>query len=365
MKKIGFIGLGLIGGSLAKAIRRHYPEIIINAFDMDHTILHQSLQEGVINTVVYDISEFKTAFENCDYIFLCTPIESFKTFLPELKKVLNKHTILSDVGSVKSCVHKEIHTYGLNPYFIGGHPMAGSEKSGYAHSSDILLENAFFILTPTPQTPSEKVIAYTQFIESIGSIPLELSYKEHDRVVAAISHLPHMIASSLVNLVEQEDKKGYMSSVAAGGFKDITRIASSNSHMWQNICMSNRTALLEMLDLFIENLNNTRKLLVQEEETALFDFFATAKEYRDSIPNKSKGIIHKSFVLYCQLPDEAGGIAVVSTILATKGINIKNIGILNNRETENGALQIEFNDETSLQAAYELLTCHRYSVECR
>ena len=364
MEKIGFIGLGLIGGSLAKAIRRHYPNTIMNAFDINHTTLNQSLEEGIINTAVYKISDIEKKFTDCDYIFLCTPIESFPTFLPELKKVITDQTILSDVGSVKSCVHKEIENFGLNSYFIGGHPMAGSEKSGYEHSSEILLENAFFILTPTSQTPFEKVKSYSEFVKSIGAIPLELSFEEHDRVVAAISHLPHMIASSLVNLVEQEDKKGYMSSVAAGGFKDITRIASSNSHMWQNICMSNKTALLEMLDLFIENLNVTRNQLAAGNETALYDFFATAKEYRDSIPNKSKGIIHKSFVLHCQLPDEAGGIAVVSTILATKGINIKNIGILNNRETEHGALQIEFNDEASLQAACKLLTCHRYCVQC-
>lgn len=364
MYKIGFIGLGLIGGSLAKSIRRHYPEAVINAFDINHATLMEAHTEGVVNTILYDVSDFQQHLQNCDYIFLCTPVESFPKFLPELKKVLTDRTILSDVGSVKSCVHKEMERFGLNSYFIGGHPMAGSEKSGYQSSSDILLENAFFILTPTPETSTEKLAAYSDFVDSIGSIPLQLEPKKHDKVVAAISHLPHIIASSLVNLVCQEDTDEYMRKVAAGGFKDITRIASSNAQMWQNICFANQEALLQMLDLFIEGLQETRATLSAGNEAALYSFFDSAKKYRDSIPNTSKGIIHKSFLLHCELPDEAGGIAVVATILASKAINIKNIGILNNRETEPGALQIEFYDEASLLEAHKLLTKHHYTVEC-
>lgn len=364
MLKIGFIGLGLIGGSLAKSIRLHYPDSIINAFDIDDTTLTYAYEDGVINTMLHSYSDFEEHFQNCDYIFLCTPVESFENFLPELKKVLTEHTILTDVGSVKNCVHKEMERFGLNKYFIGGHPMAGSEKSGYKNSSDILLENAFFILTPTPDSAQTQLTAYCDFIKNIGSIPLQLTPKEHDKVVAAVSHLPHIIASSLVNLVSQEDTDEYMSKVAAGGFKDITRIASSNSHMWQNICMANQEALLEMLDLFIGGLQNTRTKLAEGNEDALYSFFHSAKTYRDSIPNTSKGIIHKSFLLHCELPDEAGGIAVVATILASKAINIKNIGILNNRETEPGALQIEFYDEASLLKAHKLLTKHHYTVEC-
>lgn len=282
MLKIGFVGLGLIGGSLAKSIRRHYPEAIINAFDINKTTLMQAHQEGIINTVLTDISDFEQAFQNCDYIFLCTPVESFQSFLPELKKVLTNHTVLTDVGSVKGCVHEEIAQFGFNQYFIGGHPMAGSEKSGYEHSSDSIIEHCFFILTPTPETVPERLEDYSKFVQSIGAISLELSPSEHDRVVAAISHLPHIVAASLVNLVFQTDEHGYMRSVAAGGFKDITRIASSNSNMWANICLSNQKAVLEMLDLLIENLTITRKQLANKDEDALYHFFANARDYRDS-----------------------------------------------------------------------------------
>ncbi len=287
MLKIGFVGLGLIGGSLAKSIRRHYPEAIINAFDINSTTLTQAHSEGVINAMLTDISDFVLYFQNCDYIFLCTPVESFKNFLPELKKVLTDHTILTDVGSVKACVHEEIKQFSLNQHFIGGHPMAGSEKSGYEYSSDTLIENAFFILTPTREISLERLTAYSTFVQSLGAVSLELSPEEHDRVVAAVSHLPHIIAASLVNLVSQKDQHGYMRNVAAGGFKDTTRIASSNSNMWQNICISNQKALLEMLDLFIENLNITRNQLANGNEEALHAFFENAKNYRDSLPHTS------------------------------------------------------------------------------
>lgn len=292
MHKIGFIGLGLIGGSLAKSIRLHYPKTIIHAFDTNCNTLIQAYTEGVINTIIHDVSDFEQHFQNCDYIFLCTPVESFPKFLPELKKVLTDHTILTDVGSVKSFVHQEIEHFGLNRYFIGGHPMAGSEKSGYQNASDILLENAFFILTPTPETSGERLAAYVDFVQSIGAIPLQLTPKEHDRAVAAVSHLPHIIAASLVNLVCQEDRDESMRKIAAGGFKDITRIASSNAQMWQNICITNQDALLEILNLFIEGLQETKTKLSEGNKDALFSLFSSAKKYRDSIPDTSKGIVH-------------------------------------------------------------------------
>lgn len=288
MLKIGFVGLGLIGGSLAKSIRHHYPDSIINAFDINMTTLIQAYSEGIINTMMNDISDFESGFQNCDYIFLCTPVENFEKFLSPLKKVLTTHTVLSDVGSVKSYVHEEIERFGLNPYFIGGHPMAGSEKAGYGHSSDTLIEKSFFLLTPTSETTGEQLAAYSDFVQSIGAVPLQLSPEEHDLAVAAVSHLPHVIAASLVNLVSQKDTNGHMHSIAAGGFKDITRVASSNSHMWQNICISNQNALLEMLDSFIENLNITRNQLAAGDKNALYEFFANAKNYRDSLSDSSK-----------------------------------------------------------------------------
>ena len=230
-KKIGFIGLGLIGGSLAKAIRQYYPDYQIVAFDKNKETLALATQESLIDVAATTIDE---NFRNCGYIFLCAPVSYNNAYLPQVKPFLDKDTILTDVGSVKTGIHKEVHRLGMDANFIGGHPMAGSEKSGYPNSKAMLLENAYFVLTPTKEVSREKVDAYTTLIESLKALPIELDCETHDYVTGTISHLPHIIASSLVNYVKQADTKDeLMKLLAAGGFKDITRIASSSPTMWQ------------------------------------------------------------------------------------------------------------------------------------
>ncbi len=135
--------------------------------------------------------------------------------------------ILTDVGSVKTNIHEEAETLGIGKYFIGGHPMAGSEKSGYSNSKAMLIENAYYMLTPTPQVAEEKVANYEKFVESLKALPVILDYQQHDQVTGTISHLPHIIAVfSLVNFVKDTIQDELMKNLAAGGFKDITRIAS-------------------------------------------------------------------------------------------------------------------------------------------
>ena len=138
----------------------------------------------------------------------------------------------------------------MEPYFIGGHPMTGSEKSGYANATSYLLENAYYILTPSRQMSSELVQDFKEFIHSLGAIPLLLGFEEHDYVTAAISHLPHILAATLVNLVKKLDTpEETMKTIAAGGFRDITRIASSSPVMWQEVCLANQKQILQLLDL--------------------------------------------------------------------------------------------------------------------
>ena len=149
--------------------------------------------------------------------------------------------------SVKSGIHERIRALGLDGQFIGGHPMAGSERYGYANSKARLLENAYYILTPTPKTSPDQLKDYERLVVSMGAIPLVLDADQHDYVTAAISHLPHIIASSLVNLVRESDSEdGTMKMIAAGGFKDITRIASSSPDMWQQICLTNTDNIVRL-----------------------------------------------------------------------------------------------------------------------
>ena len=358
--KIGFVGLGLIGGAIAKAIRQYYPEYEIVAFDKNKETLALATQESIIDVAATTIDD---NFNHCNYIFLCTPVSFNTAYLKQLTNYLHEDCILTDVGSVKSSIHKEVEALGIEEYFIGGHPMAGSEKSGFINSKAMLIENAYYVLTPTRKVSQEKIDAYVKFVESLRSIPIILDYQEHDYATGTISHLPHIIASTLVNFVRDTDTENeLMKNIAAGGFKDITRIASSSPTMWQHICLKNKENISHILGEYIHSLEKAKMLIDQEDEHALYNMFDSSRNYRNSIPDVSAGPIKKTFAVYCDIIDEAGGIAAIATILASNNLNIKNIGIVNNREFEEGVLRIEFYDEGSSKKAAELLQKFRYIV---
>ena len=354
--KIGFIGLGLIGGSIAKAIRQYYPDYEIVAFDKNKESLALATQESMIDVAATTIDN---NFQNCNYIFLCAPVAYNTAYLKQLTEYLNDDCILTDVGSVKTNIHEEVQNLGIGKYFIGGHPMAGSEKSGYSNSKAMLIENAYYILTPTPQVAEEKVQTYEKFVESLKALPVILDYQLHDQITGTISHLPHIIASSLVNFVKTHDTHDeMMKNLAAGGFKDITRIASSSPIMWQNICLKNKDNIVDILDQYIDSLEDFER----EDDLDLYNRFESSRNYRNSMPSSSAGPIKKAFAVYCDIIDEAGGIAAIATILASNNISIKNIGIVHNREFEEGVLRIEFYDEDSSKRAVGLLQKFRYIV---
>ena len=358
--KIGFIGLGLIGGSIAKAIRQYYPDYEIVAFDKNKESLALATQESMIDVAATTIDN---NFQNCNYIFLCAPVAYNTAYLKQLTEYLNDDCILTDVGSVKTNIHEEVQNLGIGKYFIGGHPMAGSEKSGYSNSKAMLIENAYYILTPTPQVAEEKVQTYEKFVESLKALPVILDYQLHDQITGTISHLPHIIASTLVNLVRELDNDAeYMKTIAAGGFRDITRIASSSPVMWEQICLENHENISHVLDEYIKMLIQARCSVDNLEAETLYDMFANSRDYRDSIDTTSSGLINKTYVLYIDIVDEAGGIATIATILAMEGISIKNIGIIHNREFEQGVLKIEFYEEDAMKRGTALLKKRNYIV---
>lgn len=359
-KKIGFIGLGLIGGSIAKAIRQYYPDYELLAFDKNRETLALAVQEGTIHTACSSIDDH---FGDLNFIFLSAPVSYNTAYLSQIKEYIRPDCILTDVGSVKTSIHEEVSRLGLEANFIGGHPMAGSEKSGFVNSKAILIENAYYILTPASKVSPEKLQEYKEFVESLKAIPVILDYQQHDYITGTISHLPHIIASSLVNFVHDTDTKDeLMKNLAAGGFKDITRIASSSPVMWQQICLKNKKNISQILGAYIQVLNQAKQAVDNGEEQKLYSMFEASRDYRNSIPGSSAGPIKKSFAVYCDIIDEAGGIATIATILASNLISIKNIGIVHNREFEEGVLRIEFYDEDSSLKAAELLRKYRYTV---
>jgi prephenate dehydrogenase len=367
IRNIGFIGFGLIGGSIARALKKYNPDYYLFTYDY-HTSnpssdLKAALMDGVLNSVSTTLGE---DFADCDLLFLCAPVLSNIEYVKQLKSIIKPNCILTDVGSVKGNIHTTIQELDMESQFIGGHPMTGSEKTGYLNSYALLLENAYYILTPTPRTPVAMTNTLYDLVKRMGSIPVILNAKEHDEITATISHVPHIIAAQLVNLVRDSDVKGEkMKALAAGGFKDITRIASSSPIMWQNICLTNSEEIKRLLDNYIQSLQAASAALEQKDETFLYKMFDTAGEYRSSIPNKSIGLMKKLFEVYLDIMDEAGAIATIATLLASNQISIKNIGIIHNREFEEGVLRIEFYEEDAQSKAVSLLSRYNYLIHER
>lgn len=356
---IGFIGLGLIGGSIAKSIRRIFPDSEILGFDVDQNALALAVEDKTLTKTVTAIE----AMSDCDYIFLCAPVHYNIAYLPILKRIIKDTCILTDVGSVKSDIYKAIHDNRLDDFFIGGHPMVGSERSGYEAANDRLIENAYYFITPSETVGEEKVTNFRTFIEDLGAIPIIYSPERHDEITAYISHIPHVIASSLVNLVaSKEDENGMLKQLAAGGFKDITRIASSNPVVWEHILLSNPEHVTAGLKTFIEELENMVAAIESEDARSIYSFFDTAKDYRNSIPEHATGVIRMNYEVYVDIPDEANTLAKAISHIGEAKISLKNIGITHNREDNEGVLRLSFYDNEAAVEAAAILKEKGYQV---
>lgn len=357
---IAFIGLGLIGGSIARGIKRANPDTTIMAYMRTRSRLEQAKADGIVDVILDGIGE---ELRQCDLIFLCTPVEYNAQYLSSIRPYLKPGALLTDVGSTKTDIHEAVTRLGMEQVFVGGHPMAGSEKTGYENSTDHLLENAYYIITPTAASSDQDVERLVDVANTIGSIPIVLDYHYHDQVTAAISHLPHIVASSLVNLVKDSDgKDGMMKRLAAGGFKDITRIASSSPEMWEQICMTNVGPIADILEKYIASLNQILDQVRGHCGDSIYQLFETSRDYRNSITDRAKGSVEPSYEFTVDVADEIGAISTISVILAAKGISIKNIGINNNRERGEGALKIAFYDESSMEAAWNRLDKYKYEM---
>lgn len=360
-KKIGFIGLGLIGGSIAKAVKKYQPESEIFAFTKTSSQLIKAKSDGIVDIILEDLNE---NISGLDIVFLCTPVEYNEFYLKKIAPFVGKNTVITDVGSTKSSIHKLAVELDLEDVFIGGHPMAGSEKTGYDASDGLLLENAYYMLTPSSKIPPDKLNNLIALISDIKSIPFVIDYKKHDNVVATISHLPHILASTLVNLVKDSDYEyGIMKRVAAGGFKDITRIASSSPIMWEQICMDNKGPINIILRKYIDSLEDVYSNLSKGIPLYINNMFEKSGEYRNSFDSNTRGVIISKHDISVHIKDKPGAISVISAILAANSISIKNIGINHNRENGEGALNISFYDADSCDMAYKLLKEYNYKLE--
>lgn len=367
--RFGFVGLGLIGGSIARAIRKTWPKAVIIAFNPSADSLREAKADGVVNSGRY-ADEVPVGhpfagqdFADCDIVFLCAPVQKNAENLKEIKPYLKENAILTDIGSTKRDIHEHVRQLQMTKNFIGGHPMTGSERTRYRNSRAGLLENAYYILTPEPDASQDKVEVMTELVQGMRALPIVVPCEKHDYTVGAISHVPHVISAALVNLVKNEDSEDQlMKMLAAGGFKDITRISSSSPVMWEQICLTNGDNIVKLLDDYIASLTTIRNQIENKDGESIFSFFDSARHYRDSFNETGRGSIQPLYTIHVDIADRPAALAEVVTLLAVNAISIKNVGITHNREYAEGVLLVEFYTENDRKKAAEILTTRGFHI---
>ncbi|MES2624338.1 MAG: prephenate dehydrogenase/arogenate dehydrogenase family protein [Pseudomonadota bacterium] len=279
-KKIVIVGMGLIGGSVARALARLELECEVIGVGRDSAVLERAINDGSITGFTTDV---QTACVDADLILIAVPVLSIKNILQELAPVLASHTVVTDVASVKQAVVDAAQSvFGTVPdNFVPGHPIAGSEQSGYAAAKAELFAGRRVILTPLAQTNSDAVDLVTELWQATGAEVLQMEVTHHDEVLAATSHLPHLLAFALVDTLSQQGESEEIFRFAAGGFRDFTRIASSDPVMWRDIFASNPDAIVKILDEYTADLGELRAALLARDSEQLFTLCKRAKQSRE------------------------------------------------------------------------------------
>ncbi len=354
------IGSGLIGGSLLLSFRRKKIGDRLICVDLPDTIAR--VKKMGIADEVFSPEELEKGVANADLVFIATKISLIEELLPKIALFARPGTVISDVGSTKKQIMEiAADVFSSKQYFIGGHPMAGSEKSGFDAADPFLFENCFYILTPQTTAPTEIVDELASLLAEIGAKILLLDAAVHDRIAAGVSHLPQMLAVALVNFINQcNEQQPHFLQLAAGGFRDMTRIASSPFDMWEDICRTNEREILSFLDEFVRYLIDFR---IQFEINYLKKQFDDAARIRLSIPRDTKGFINPNYDIAVIVDDKPGVIARMATALAEKNINIRDIEVLKVRLLEGGTIRLSFETEQDREIAMKLLS--EIGFECR
>lgn len=364
IETVAVIGLGVIGGSLARSLKKRMPGLRIHGIDTSAMVVEEARKEGLIDLGSVNPCE---GVREADLVFLATPMSAMTEICREIGPVLKNGAIVTDVGSTKAnVVHMMESLLPPGVFYIGGHPMAGSEKRGLEGSSDILFENAAYVLTPRENTPAYVIKTMEEVAQGLGARVVFLTPEEHDQKVAAVSHLPHIVASALVNTVGslEEKRQGYLA-LAAGGFRDTTRIAASQSEMWCDILLHNREALVSLLEEYISTLRQYRNALRDHEAVSLLELLEGARCWRQQVPMGMKSLIPELYELTVMVPDQPGAIAEITQLLAKGQLSIIDIEIQRVREEGEGTLRLGFTRDDWRNRAVSLLVQHGYKAERR
>ena len=355
-KTIYIAGLGLIGASMALGIKRDHPDYKILGYNRSQASRDIALERGIIDRATDDFASFAPL---ADVIILTLPIKQTIAFIQELAGLnLKEGVIISDAGSTKASIVEVAEEYlaGKSVRFVGAHPMAGSHKTGAASADVNLFENAYYIFTPSSLTSSDTIEEMKDLLSGLHARFIEIDAKEHDRVTSQISHFPHILASGLMEQTAVYAQEHEMTRrFAAGGFRDMTRIAESEPGMWTSILLSNRETILERIEDFKNRLDEIGQAINKGEEEQIWNFFNQAREQRQAMEIHKRGGVDSSYDLYVDVPDEEDVILRILELL--RGTSLVNIHINEeNREDVHGILQISFKNAQDLERAERLIS---------
>ncbi|MBI4744492.1 MAG: prephenate dehydrogenase [Actinobacteria bacterium] len=360
--KVAIIGIGLIGGSLGLALKQISNPPKITGIARRQEVIDKAIETGAIDE---GTTFFEEGVKDADIIFIATPVGSIVDIAKKIIPYLKQKAIITDVGSTKATIVKEIEEAAPSDiYFIGGHPMAGSEQTGVEAATPFLFKNSYYILTPTKKTNNEAFSHLHSLLTQIGAYVLAIDAEKHDSTVATISHLPHFAAASLVNVTQSRmNENENLIKLAAGGFKDMTRIAIGSPEIWLDIAFENRTAILEALNAYKKEIEKIYEFIKDKDKEGLMQRLNEAREKRSALQR----VLHKEPLNLCKLniavEDKPGVISDVTVAIGQLGVNIENIEIFYTPQSRLGILEIIVMGEDAAQKAASVLLKKGYEVK--
>jgi prephenate dehydrogenase len=356
IQTVTVIGVGLIGGSICSAMSRMGIEV--RGVSSAKT-LRTALDMGIIERG-YEYDRMDESLSGAQLVFVCSPLLDIGERLPSIFEHADRGTIITDVGSTKTVIcdiAKKSSVRGV--YFLGGHPMAGSERRGVTHANPYLFYDAVWVLTPLQETPRKVLNRLSSLLSDFGAKVMVLDPELHDRIAANVSHLPQLLAVSLLNHLAAADDDLYRN-LAAGGFRDMTRIASSSYSVWQDIIQTNRAEIEKALEDYQSALERIRENL--KNDHFLDNAFDVARKERHTIPRYSKGFLTPLIDIRVSVQDRPGELARITGLIYYHDVNIKDIEIINIREGEGGILRLGFVYRKEAEAAAKILRNVGYDV---
>ncbi|MBW7997239.1 MAG: prephenate dehydrogenase [Candidatus Glassbacteria bacterium] len=355
-------GVGLIGGSLALASKRGRLVERVLGISRASTV-EKALELGVIDQG-FERERAAEALEQADLVVLAGPVQVIISQLGTIGPLLKAGATVTDVGSTKRAIVKAaLENLPETAHFVGGHPMAGAETTGVESADPFLFQNAVYVICPGRETDREQADRFSSLAQAIGARVLITTPENHDRIAATISHLPQLVAVGMMNLAAQfNDEDDDTLKLAAGGFRDLTRIASSPFDMWRDILATNSDELRDRIDSLIRRLEALKDVVGTEEMARSFE---RAARSRALIHKDLKGFLTPLFEAIVTAPDEVGVILRIANGLAGEQINIKDIEVLKVREGEGGTIKLGFSTVEDRAGAIRILKALGFPARSR